>query len=128
RPHPLPTSPLPLPAALPIFEVHPRGLRGAECDVGIAEAGHDRRDPPQVTQLLGELESGSETADRLPVLAECRLSLSQVNQRGDSRAGILLSLVGSGRAAPARSGLFEGAAGEGLNTLIEKRSSRGLIR
>jgi hypothetical protein len=85
-------------------------------------------DPPQVTQLLGELEGGSETADRLPVLAECRLSLSQVNERGDSRAGILLSLVGGGGAAPARNGVFEGAAGEGLGTLIEERSGRGFIR
>src|SRR6266545_6142691 len=83
-------------------EVQLGGLRGPERDVGIAESRNDRRDSPQVTQLLGELEGGAETADRLPVLTERRLSLSQVNERSHPPVGLALSFVGAGRAAPAR--------------------------
>src|SRR6266508_328291 len=101
-------------------EVQLRGLRGPERDVGIAETRNDRRDSPQVTQLLGELEGGSETADRLTVLTERRLSLSQVNERGHAPAELTLSFVGAGRVAPARSRLFEGAAPEGLHALLEE--------
>src|SRR5512145_150708 len=81
------------------------GLRGPERDVGIAESRDDRRDTPQVTLLLGELEGGSERADRLPVLTERRLSLSQVNERSDPATGLALSFERAGRAAPARSRL-----------------------
>src|SRR4029434_210400 len=103
-------------------------LGAREREWHFAKPRNDRRAPPQVAQLLGELERGSETADRLPVLTECRLSLSQIDEGGDSRAGIALSFVRARRGAPARRGFSESAAGKGLHALLEAQCSREFIR